>query len=317
MRHELCSIEVTREASKTKIRAARAVILQKITPVTELWKKIFSHKFSRQSPYPGTDITRFPVPDNKLDWRTKFKDYNPVYYDNPRYKLFNEPADPYLVHHFNENIDGVNRQSNTAEYVVIEGKPLNPKGRTGMSGRGELERWGPNHVSVSLVSRWARKEGKLVTINNQRILEVIVVRRGGSDKWDLPGGYIRENESISSAHKRTFLETAMALSKKSEEEKLKLQQQVDSWMHSGIVLYKGYFDDARNTDNSWIEVHAVNYHQEDDQLPEEFESCGDVEEVTWRVMDDKQTMNKNNLWILKKMCIHLGAYNPYKGEILI
>ena len=290
---------------------------QKITPVTELWKKIFSHKFSRQSPYHGTDVTRFPVPDIKLKWQTKFDDYSPTFYDNPRDNLFNEPADPYLVSYFNENVEGVNRQSNTAEYAVIDGKPLNPKGRTGLEGRGELERWGPNHITISLISRWAMRDGKLMTINNQRIVEVIAIRQSDSEKWDLPGGYIQVNESISDAHKRTFLETTMGLKQKMGQKKLALQQQADRWMQSGIILYKGYFDDARNTDNSWIEVHAVNYHQEESTLPEVFQPGEGIAEIEWKVMDDKHLLNKNNLWMMKKMCIHLGAYNPYKGEILI
>ena len=29
---------------------------------------------------------------------------------------------------------------------------------------------------------------------------------------------------------------------------------------AGITVYKGYVDDPRNTDNSWIETLAVNYH---------------------------------------------------------
>ena len=109
----------------------------------------------------------------------------------------------------------------------------------------------------------------------------------------------------------------MAVNSKTEEGKLALQQQADRWMQSGIILYKGYFDDAKNTDNSWIEVHAVSYHQEEIAMPEEFELSDGIAEIKWKVMDDKQSMNRNNLWIMKKMCIHLGAYNPYKGEILI
>ena len=310
-------LQQTQKILKQIVNETEMTNKQKVTPVTELWKKIFSHKFSRQSPYHDTNVDRFPVPDSKLNWHTKFDGYKPTFYDNPRANLFDEPTDPYLVSHFNANKDGVNRQSNTAEYVVMEGRPLNPKGRSGLFGRGELERWGPNHITLSLVSRWAKNDGKLVTINNQRILEMIAIRRVNSDKWDLPGGYIQPNESIIDAHKRTFLETTMALDRETGEGKLKLQQQTDRWMQSGIILYKGYFDDARNTDNSWIEVHAVNYHQEDSTLPEEFQLSGGIEEIKWKVMDDKQSMNKNNLWIMKKMCIHLGAYNPYKGEILI
>ena len=34
-----------------------------------------------------------------------------------------------------------------------EGMPRNPRGRTGMRGRGHLYRWGPNHASDPVVVR--------------------------------------------------------------------------------------------------------------------------------------------------------------------
>lgn len=30
-----------------------------------------------------------------------------------------------------------------------------------------------------------------------------------------------------------------------------------------VQLYKGYADDARNTDNAWLETHVINYHDDD------------------------------------------------------
>lgn len=53
------------------------------------------------------------------------------------------------------SIDGnVNRESYTSSYDVQNGYPLNPVGRTGMSGRGVLGRWGPNHAADPVVTRW-------------------------------------------------------------------------------------------------------------------------------------------------------------------
>lgn len=289
----------------------------KVAPVTELWKRIFSHKLSRTSPYPGTQIERFPVPDDKISWKHKFEGYVPVQYDNPGLGLFSEPRDPYKVHYFNEIQDGINRRSYVAEYFIVDGRPLNPKGRTGLAGRGELERWGPNHTTLSLLSRWAVKEHKVYSIEKQRILEVLAVRRSGNTMWELPGGYIGEKETLSGAHKRNLIECAMALRTKSTTEKLRIEQRTDRWMQSGIILYKGYFDDTRNTDNAWIEAHCINYHQEDEDFPSQFVASGNVEEIKWLTLDSVQDMTRINQWILKKMCIHLAAYNPYKGDTLM
>lgn len=44
------------------------------------------------------------------------------------------------------------------KYVIQNGLPLNPIGRTGISGRGVLGRWGPNHAADPVVTRWKRFE---------------------------------------------------------------------------------------------------------------------------------------------------------------
>lgn len=61
-------------------------------------------------------------------------------------------------------LDGkVNRKSFTGDYQVIDGRPLNPLGRTGVKGRGVLGRWGPNHAADPIVTRWKME-------NEQRVI---------------------------------------------------------------------------------------------------------------------------------------------------
>lgn len=38
-------------------------------------------------------------------------------------------------------------------YEVIDGIPRNPIGRTGVCGRGQLGKWGPNHAADPVVTR--------------------------------------------------------------------------------------------------------------------------------------------------------------------
>lgn len=60
-------------------------------------------------------------------------------------------------------LDGnVNRKSFIGSYIINNGKPLNPVGRTGLEGRGILGRWGPNHAADPIVTRWKRNNGSLV-----------------------------------------------------------------------------------------------------------------------------------------------------------
>lgn len=110
--------------------------------------------------YPGlTDLERFKFPDDKVSWKVKFADYKPVKYTAP--VVLNKPvwADPdidepeFKLIKFN-TIDGkVNRKSHEGEYEVVDGVPLNIRGRTGMIGRGLLGRWGPNHAADPIVTR--------------------------------------------------------------------------------------------------------------------------------------------------------------------
>lgn len=62
------------------------------------------------------------------------------------------------------SVDGnVSRISYMGQYKIVNGYPLNPIGRTGISGRGVLGRWGPNHAADPVVTRWKRLEnGEIV-----------------------------------------------------------------------------------------------------------------------------------------------------------
>lgn len=47
------------------------------------------------------------------------------------------------------------RKSYLGEYEIKEGYPINPKGRTGLRGRGILRRWGPNPIYKVVLTRYA------------------------------------------------------------------------------------------------------------------------------------------------------------------
>lgn len=51
------------------------------------------------------------------------------------------------------------------KYNVVNGYPLNPVGRTGITGRGVLGRWGPNHAADPIVTTWKRLENGEVALD--------------------------------------------------------------------------------------------------------------------------------------------------------
>ncbi|OUC42576.1 peptidase M16 inactive domain protein [Trichinella nativa] len=56
---------------------------------------------------------------------------------------------------FNEIDDELDRRTFVRKKYKIgpDGRPLNPKGRTGIRGRGTLAYWGPNHAMMTIISR--------------------------------------------------------------------------------------------------------------------------------------------------------------------
>ena len=75
----------------------------------------------------------------------------------------------------------MNRASHEGEYLVdSSNRPLNIRGRTGVSGRGVLGKWGPNHAADPVVTRWKLNElGEKVVheTSGKPILEFVCIQR--------------------------------------------------------------------------------------------------------------------------------------------
>ena len=150
------------------------------------------------------------MPLDRFSWDAPFKDYKPVSFTDSSI-LGASFADP---HDLDVNILPFNgwdekRKRNrmtfdtSAPFRVTDRRPLNPIGRTGISGRGLLPSWGPNHAGFRqnqflflmlflvdpIVTRVKRGPG------NQKILEWIAIQRDDTGEWSIPGGMIRDGEA--------------------------------------------------------------------------------------------------------------------------
>lgn len=209
--------------------------------------KIFKHVACRNSLY-AKAIQRFPVPDEFISWTTSYEEYEPPFYESS--VIENKPwadskiDDPTFKPKFNELDGNVNRVSHTGPYQIANGLPLNPFGRTGITGRGVLGRYAVNHAADPIVSTWKRGENNEIvrdSITQKPILKILCIKRGDTGEIALPGGMVDPGEQVSVTLKREFIEEAL---------NGKLQEtELDEFFANGSEIFKGYVDDPRNTDN--------------------------------------------------------------------
>ncbi|CAF1445673.1 unnamed protein product, partial [Adineta steineri] len=152
--------------------------------------------------------------------------------------------------------------------------PLSPMGRTGVRGRGALIRWGPNKSIMAIITRWKKHRGQFAIVDGQRILEAMVFKDKLTNDWKLPGGKILGVESPYGAVCRSF--NKLAFQDDDSEHSLSLQEKdmiehFESFARStdgtngptnfeAHMVYRGYIDDLRNTDNAWVEAEIWNFH---------------------------------------------------------
>ena len=236
---------------------------------------------------------RASVPADKIPFSVPYPDYAPVIYTAPAVLAAPVWADKDITsadHTIKFNsLDGqvhpTNRVSHYGNYKVVDGFPMNPVGRTGMKGRGLLGKWAPNHAADPVVTRWKR-DGKGEVIKDgatkKPILEFVGIKRKDTGDWAIPGGMVDPGDTVSLTLKKEFGEEALNSIEMDQATRLKVRVQLDDLFKHGTVLYKGYVDDPRNTDNAWMETVAVNFHDSANAFDSfKLHAGDDAGEVCW------------------------------------
>ena len=211
-------------------------------------------------------VQRAAVPDDRVDWDTDFPDYNPPVIDLPRGATSfrkegdkPDPADPAQIAEFASlETSHVRRDQNQW--------PLNPVGRTGMRGRGMLDKWGATPAADPILTRDSPETGKL---------EALLIQRGDTGEWALPGGKVDDGEEPWEAAARELVEEAGV-------------RGVDLDFSRAPVVYAGYVDDSRNTDNAWMESTALHLHLDGQQAQAvTIEAGSDADAARWVPVNDE------------------------------
>lgn len=200
------------------------------------------HVKCRGGYYPRTSdsILRTEVSDSKTLWSVPFPDYAPKQYTAPHILSGPVYADPEIgTLHFkpcwNAKDSNIDRRSHEGEYPIVEGFPRNLRGRTGITGRGALGRWGPNHAADPVVTRWKMASGERILHREtkQPILQFVCIQRRDCGEWAIPGGMVDPGEHVSVTLQREFQEEALNSLEMTQEEKHQIQQQLKDLFHGG------------------------------------------------------------------------------------
>ena len=169
-------------------------------------------------------------------------------------------------------------------YDATSNAYLNPKGKTGIKGRGMLGKYGPNHAADVIVTRF--HDGNYQALLVEKKLE------GGETAFAWPAGMVEAGESVPLTLRRELTEEAVADGDAVE--------QLFSTCRKGVV-YAGHVDDWRNTDVAWMETNAVHYHATQeigDQLELKVNDTDEIKKSMWVDMDSVTEMYASHMdWL--------------------
>ncbi|XP_060069436.1 ADP-ribose pyrophosphatase, mitochondrial-like isoform X2 [Ylistrum balloti] len=275
------------------------------------------HVKARGEIYPRTQMKRFQVEDKYVKWDVDYPEYDPVVYTSEGVLKGPVWADPDLLTTTAEMkwnaLDGkVSRASHMGSYNLgNDNLPRNPIGRTGVKGRGCLGRWGPNHAADPIVTRWLRDvdNKKVKGEDGKDILQFVAVQRSDNKQWAIPGGMVDPGEVITQTLKREFGEEAMNSLEMSEKEKENLEKAISNIFQHGDEVYRGYVDDPRNTDNSWMETVAINFHDESGTGVSQIKlhAGDDAVGVKWMDLTSKLEIYASHIDFLQEVARKRGA----------
>ena len=157
---------------------------------------------------------------------------------------------------------------------------------TGIRGRGALMRYGPNKEIMAIATRWRKRNNRPIYVEGRKLLEFINARDSLTGSSIIPGGTILGDESMYSVVCRTFMEIVFeddavekgysftqadmtkffcsfaseAPIKYSGVEGQSYDATFEDYGFKPTMIYRGYIDDPRNTDNAWVEAEIWNFH---------------------------------------------------------
>lgn len=171
-----------------------------------------------------------------------------------------------------------------------------------------------------IVTRWKKQKNKPIYVERRKLLEFVAVKDPITGLTNIPGDTILGDETQYSVVCRTFMqlvfeEQQVERSANFDEEdmmtffasfasktpltqtydktnKAQLNDALNELGFIATMIYRGYIDDPRNTDNSWVEAEIWNFHYDKDDI---FEKKIKNPESKWREVSSNVRINSNEI----------------------
>jgi len=177
------------------------------------------------------------------NWQVPCPEYSPPFYFSVSKKnISNEELveiDPEDDWEYNKIVDWSSEALKSEE-----GKPLNPRGRTGIVGRGHFWYWGSNPMLFLLPVRY---------IKNERVFELLAPTN--TEANEIVNFHYRKEDNDEKVFRRVLE---------------KIQYNTEELIP--VTIHKGYLYDYRQTDNSWVDALSYLLISDFDQRPDDKES---------------------------------------------
>ena len=118
-------------------------------------------------------------------------------------------------------------------------------------------------------------------------------------------------EQISATLKREFCEESLNTLQMSAEQQKTIQKQLKDFFieENSKLIYKGYVDDPRNTDNAWMETVAVEFHDDKNLFDNIALNAGDdAQGVRWLDIDRSVKLYANHLKFIETTVTNRGGH---------
>lgn len=236
------------------------------------------HTLARSERHPAYAGKRALVADDVVAWATPWEAYAPVEYTHE--SVLAEPpwADAVDAKDVAELPTRASFEGALVFAPADKGRPRNPRGRTGTTGRGLLGKWGPNHAADPIVVR--------VKPGSKGEYEMVAIKRNDTGEWAIPGGMVDPGEHVSLTLRREFTEEAGNI--EDPKERAEFEAHLDAIFAKGRLIYEGSVDDPRNTDNAWIETTVYLFMITDDAIATSLKLVGgdDATQACWLDLDE-------------------------------